>query len=364
MVGALLLVSVGAIAAAVYEPVGRVLFNNRDGTGRLSESWQGGTWLTAVLPTFLALDWRAQLPGLSTWLLAGGIAFGTAVLVGRQASSSVRAYWSGVSCLVCFGLVGSGLHARVSPDQRGEWEQRGRLGLLAAYDGDRLQGYSYRERRLLDDAGLLRQARVVQQLEQVQWLEGGAGSSVPEGMIAGPFALAAGRYTVRVTLSSIPSPGGELWLAYHRGPGRLAFHPIGVEKTVALPVTLDPVWLGASTEEVAKSVSSVEIVPEWVLPRSARIGVPNIRFAEVIGDDPTRRAFYLDDQVWVEPDGFWVRGGGAASILVSPAGAPALFVTIQNGAEPGPVTVEFAGRREVVMLNSFATRRFRVPVDG
>ena len=118
VVGVLLLVSLGTFALAVYEPAGRMLFNDRDGTGRLIESVQGGAWLTSVLPPFLELDWRAQLPSLSRWLLAGAIALGAAALIGH-ARSLPRAFWSGVTCLVCFGLVGSGLHARVSPRPAG-----------------------------------------------------------------------------------------------------------------------------------------------------------------------------------------------------------------------------------------------------
>ena len=48
----------------------------------------------------------------------------------------------------------------------------------------------------------------------------------------------------------------------------------------------------------------------------------------------------------------------AASILVSPAGASAIFVTIQNRAEPGPVTVVLAGAQAVVILDDSTTRRF------
>ena len=107
----------------------------------------------------------------------------------------------------------------------------------------------------------------------------------------------------------------------------------------------------------------MEIVPEYVLPRSARAEASNLRFAERIGADAGRYTFHLDDLIWVEPDGFWVRGGRAASIFVSPAGASAIFVTIQNGAEPRPVTAELAGPREVVMLDGSTARRFRIPLE-
>ena len=366
VVGLLLLVSLGTFAVAVYEPVARVLFNDRDGTGLLIETLQGETLLTAVLPSFLEQDWLAQLPGLARWLLAGAIAFGVASLVGRQPVTLRRVFWSGVACLVCFGIVGSVLHARVSVDLQADWVLRGQSSLINAYDGDRLHAFDSRERRMLGDADVFRRARAVPRLDGVQWFEGN--SSVPKGMITGPFALPPGRYAVRVDFSSASSTEGEIWIAFHRGPGVLARHPVGSGKagvmTIDLPVTLDPVWIGTSTEAAAQAISAVEIVPEYVLPRSARPKHGNIRFAERIGDEAGQYVFHLDDHIWVEPDGFWVRGGRAASILVSPAGASALFVTIQNGAEPGPVTVELAGRREVVMLDGSIARRFRVPLEG
>ena len=134
--------------------------------------------------------------------------------------------------------------------------------------------------------------------------------------------------------------------------------------TIDLPVTLDPVWIGTSTAEAAQAISAVEIVPEHVVPRSARPKPSTIRFAERIGDEAGRHAFHLDSHIYVEPGGLWVRGGRAASILVSPDGASVLFVTIQNGAEPGPVTVEVAGRRERVALDGWEERRFRIPLGG
>ena len=366
VVGVLLLVSVGALAAAVYDPAAGLMFNERDGAARIVEAIQGTTGLTAALPTFVQPDWLVQLSGLSRWLLAGAIALGVASVVGRKPVTLRWAFWSGVTCLVCFGIVGSVLHARVSDDRQADWVRRGQSSLIRAYDGDRLHAFDYQRRRMLSDAGVLRLARAVPPLDDVQWFRGNL--PVPKGMIAGPFVLASGRYTVRVNFSSAPSTEGEIWVVYHRGPGVLARHPVGSGTagvmTIDLPITLDPVWIGTSTEAAAQAISAVEIVPEYVLPRSARPKPSTIRFAERIGDEAGRHAFHLDNHIYVEPGGFWVRGGRAASILVSPDGASGLFVTIQNGAETGPVTVEIAGCRERVTLDGWEERRFRIPLGG
>ena len=246
VVGVLLLVSVGTLAAVVYDPAAGLMFNDRDGAARIVEALQGTTGLTAVLPTFIQSDWLVQLSGLSRWLLAGAIAFGVASLVGREPVTLGRVFWSGVACLVCFGVVGSVLHARVSDDRQAGWVGRGQSRLINAYDGDRLHAFDSQERRMLSDAGVFRRARAVPRLDNVQWFQGTA--PVPRRMIVGPFALPPGRYTVRVDFSSAPSPGSEIWVAYHRGPEDLARHSVGGGQvgamTIDLPVTLDPVWIG------------------------------------------------------------------------------------------------------------------------
>ena len=367
VVSLLLLISIGIFAVAMYEPVERILFNDRDGTGQLIESFQGGTWLTTLLPTFIEEDWRAQLPKLLRWSMSSVVAFSAALLIGRRARSLQCAFWSGVSCLVCFVFVGSVLHAGTSLDVQSESEQRGRLSLLEAYDGNRLQGYDYRGGRVLNEASLFQMAHVFKKLNEPQWFDGRVSSSMPKGAVTGPFSFPPGRYVVRVEFLSIPDKG-EVWLAYHRGPGLLTRGSTGTMNVVSMivdsPIALDPVWLGASTEELAKSILSIEIIPERVIPRSDRFRVPNIWFAEAIDSELGQHVFHLDNQVWVEPEGFWIRGGSTASVLVSPAGESSVLVSIQNGAEPGTVTIEFSENKEIAMFNRFEIRQFRVQVDG
>ena len=359
VVGLLLLASISAFAAVIYEPGALVIFNVRDGTGQLVEMVQGGAALTAVLPTFLQLDWLVQVPDVLRWLAAGVLAIGVASAVGRRQVTLRRAFWSATACLVCFGVAGSLLHAsRISPDTRAEVVQRGQQDLIGAYDGNRLRAFVYAEGRTLGVTDVYQRASIVQPLSD---------ASVSRDRVSGPYALPPGRYQVRVYFESTPRPDGEVWVGFHRGPGVLTRQTVEtnpVVMTLDLPVALDPVWVGTSTEDVARAVSAVEVVPEYVVPRSARVDVGNIWFSEGVGRDPGRYVFYLDSNVWVEPGGFWVRGGAPASLLVSPAGTSTVVVTIRNGGSAGPIVVEFAGRRETLSLDAWESHELRVPVTG
>ena len=82
LVGLLLALSVGSLVAVVYDPAAMLMFNDRDGTGRLVELLQGGIDLTAVLPTFLQVEWMEQLPRVSTWLVAAVVSVAAVTFVG------------------------------------------------------------------------------------------------------------------------------------------------------------------------------------------------------------------------------------------------------------------------------------------
>jgi hypothetical protein len=65
----------------------------------------------------------------------------------------------------------------------------------------------------------------------------------------------------------------------------------------------------------------------------------------------TTVVFFLDRGAFVEPDGFWVRGGQSATVVIAPAdgaGTPALEV--MNGPVANRVTIESGGRSMPVPL--------------
>ena len=159
-----------------------------------------------------------------------------------------------------------------------------------------------------------------------------------------------------------------MWVSYHRGPGVLSRVPVATgvasEMTLDLPVTFDPLWVGASSEPVARAITQVEIEPVLVVPRTGRPAIANVRQSRVLADVSGRYVIHVDDNVYPEPAGFWVRGGRSASLHVSPNGASLLRVRLRNGAAPGPVTVEIDGKREVLELDGSETHEINVPLTG
>ena len=129
-----------------------------------------------------------------------------------------------------------------------------------------------------------------------------------------------------------------------------------------LPVTFDPVWVGVTSESTAAAVSQVQIEPVSVVPRTGRPAISNIRQVELIDNEAGRYAIHVDDNIFAERTGFWVRGGHASSLHVTPRGASTLRVTVRNGAMPGPVVLDVGGRGEVVELGPRQRHEITLPL--
>lgn len=271
--GLLLLASVVSFVVVIYQPQRRLLFNERDGSGRLVEVIQGGMDLTVLLPSFTQPDWISQLPHLGAWLVAGAIACATAFAAGSRRATLRRAFWSGVLCLGGFVTAGSlvGGESQTGHNDREVVSvvSKGQQGAIAAFDGDRLSAYAYRGRRLLNPTELLARATIVEHISADRPEPDSGLPQVVGGRFAGPYNLPVGRYNVRVWFDKdvvrSPAARDEVWVAYHRGPGVLSRSPVTSrgpsEMTLDLPVTFDPLWVGASSEPVARAVTRVEIEP-------------------------------------------------------------------------------------------------------
>ena len=384
--GLLLLASVGSFGVVMYQPQQRLLFNERDGTGALVEAIQGAMDLTALLPSFIQPDWVSQLPHVAGWLLAGAIAGAVAYVASRQQVTAGRAFWSGVLSLVGFIAAGSLVSGKgLTPHNGGAVVPKGQQSMIAAFDGERLLAYSYRDRRLLGATDLFARATISQPAASHRPDPDPGQPQILRGRVFGPYALPAGRYRVRVTVDPTAHPIGrsgrsgrsndddadhdnDVWVAHHRGPGVISQVTVSAsglgEMTLDLPVTLDPLWVGASSEPLARAITHVQIEPESVEPRTGRPSIANIRQSEILADTPGRYTIHVDDNTYHEPAGFWVRGGRSASLHVSPNGASMLRVKVRNGAVPGPVAVEVNGIREVLELDRGETHEYRVPLTG
>jgi hypothetical protein len=63
------------------------------------------------------------------------------------------------------------------------------------------------------------------------------------------------------------------------------------------------------------------------------------------------QVFLLDDNVFVEPDGFWVRGGRTAGVVLSvPGGSRSVRLDLRNGASANEVEVVTSGGAQTFAL--------------
>ncbi|MEO7192780.1 MAG: hypothetical protein ABI051_17160 [Vicinamibacterales bacterium] len=74
--------------------------------------------------------------------------------------------------------------------------------------------------------------------------------------------------------------------------------------------------------------------------------------------------FFCDDQVFIEPDGFWVKGGRSGRILIAPSGASRVVnLELGNGPAENRVRLETAGGTSEVVLAASAVTRISLPLD-
>ena len=370
MVGALVLTSVGAFLALMAEPAQRLQFNDRDGTSRLVGAWQGGVDFTSVLPTFIQADWTSQVPAVMGWVAASGLGALAAWALGRRASSVDGAFWSGAAFTVVFILCLSLFRgSSLSDEEQRALVRAGQQTALAAYDGERMTWYRYRPAGPIEHRAWRQHVAITQRSFDHRWRALGR-TRRERDRVAGPFALPPGRYRVKVWFEEgAPlDPRDEVWVTYHRGPGLMSRRSVTAENPVVmdlvLPVTFDPVWIGATSGHAAEAIREIQIESEKIVPRDQRDALENIRQAEAIGGVPGRYVVHLDDNVLVEDRGLWVRGETEARMVVTPGTATSLGVLVRNGRVPGPVSVRIADEEQTTEMAAREELRFRVPLAG
>jgi len=75
------------------------------------------------------------------------------------------------------------------------------------------------------------------------------------------------------------------------------------------------------------------------------------------------QVFFLDDGVFAEEDGFWVRGGRSAEVVVGTANRPSIELTLTNGGAANVVTMQAGQHRELLSLGPRETRSVALPAE-
>ena len=71
---------------------------------------------------------------------------------------------------------------------------------------------------------------------------------------------------------------------------------------------------------------------------------------ESLSDSPGRYLVYTDGEAYPEMGTFWTRGTAATTVLVAPAGATRMTLTLSTGPMAGTVSVSTEGRTQQVAM--------------
>ncbi len=381
----LLLVGLSVTVLIVTMAGGLLAVNLRDGPSTLLE-WLSPNWhLWALFPSFIHDDPATALALAGVWLVVSGVTvrFVTRVVAGTADGGDIRPAQDlrGLGrCTLAATSAGVIIVLTVS-------------ALIPWLLGDRLQPDVVLEARprlrLLDefDATARPVAVVYDPLRRVQ------ASEIPGrfSFIASPeiarvpppvpllhdarFALPAGTYLVELTWQhpappvgdAIPSDATLAWQLTREGsPSREWRVPLdgttSWRRAVTLPIDVDFSGFHASPELEARSpilrLSPIDIRDLHARPASTSL----IATARYRGVD----VFVHDASTWLEPTGFWVRGGATAAVTLFGPARTGTALRYHCGPQPNAVRLTTADWQEEQAVRPGAGREAIVPptADG
>jgi len=343
-----LTISVAVAVVGVWRPERLLLFSDPHGRSRLIETIQAGSPLAWSLPTFTEEDWLRAAGQLGPWLAAGVAGLAVMMWIGRSRSST--ALWLGTAGSLTFLLAAGVAARRIAPDFREETSRRGALELIWRFDGDRLYGFHYGDLDRIDADGMTRLSTVV--------FRRAPGTAGDARYTTAQFALPAGTYEARVRSAASHAQGEVLVSAYDR----LVFGRVSGALANPAVVRFElPVAVGRLTVRVpdvkALAVAQVDVAPIAVVPRSAR-DERRVRTIDPVPDRPGGYVVHVDPDTYPEGAAFWTRGTARAEVLVAPAGASRLLLTLHLGPLGGDVLVSVGGVKSSVAVPANGTARF------
>jgi hypothetical protein len=267
-------------------------------------------------------------------------------------------FWVAIAQAVTF-IIASGLFVRsFEPSVRDESALRGRIGVLNAYDPKHLRGFDYATGKWIDATSFLRASSLT--------IRRSATSNIDrQGHVAGPLDLPPGRYAARVSFREGGPRSGDLRVSPYQGnplartSGAL---PDPTTLTFELPVKI-PVWMALSDRATAQAVSQVQITPVTIVKTSLRIKT-DARTIEGIPDHPNAYIVYADDGTYPEGRLFWTKGRKRGEVLVLPAGAKELLITLYVGPSGGTANLSVAGRSWETVLSPNESKQLSIAIEN
>ncbi len=339
VVGVGLSASLAMAAVLVARPAEMLMFNERDGSGRLLEWLQGPAPLTRGWPSFVGPDWVAPLPALATLIAGAGLAFGVLRLGARYAGRRREAQLPVLLVVGVLVALAGAASIAIPTSVRKQVARDGQLSLLRDWRPDR--GFDA-------SAGTPLTPDALRQRLRVPLL---AGEPTPASDATdtwlGPWWLPPGAYELNVWMNPTARHDGAVFLRFHRTRATVAH----AETVASQPVTLrfdlpdhvaaPPLWLGVSDPDLARSIARVELVPTAI--RGTAGDLEPVRAVENIGGSDDAFIAYLDREAFPEGGVFWTRGESQARLLVSTRDARSIRFDVETGAAAGLATVEVDG---------------------
>ena len=330
-VRSLLLVSVLFAAYAAVVPGQYLYLNQKDGTGRLWEAL-GTSWdLTHYLPSVLRADTRSLVIALV------GVALLLLVCVVQLSSRALR-----LPSLVAVVLLGTVAMDFISPGAAPEGALTGHMERLmwgaSEHQKDRFVS--------LPAARLLRYEEVVSLID-VPLLRA-RGLSIPaeelaDSWVSSPIRLPAGEFVLEaaepVALGLCNGEG-----CFDRVHGGAAFQT----------------RVGLSRFNVR-----ADSPPPDLRLRVVRLEEDFVTAVRSVGLANGLKLHALDDNVFVEPAGFWVRASSRARFALEHQPTPTTVLSLANGGVENWVAVQEPGDFVQFSLRPFEAKRLEIPLpDG
>ena len=350
------------IAALLWLPDdGRLLINFRDGIALWLEWAHDDLLLARAAPSLFSDTPLRALQKASVWVVMAAALWGALKLLLRQpagaasqppgapATRSARpaSAWTAATVIVLFAVMPMLVLAIV-------WRIEGKDGLSPARSesgllrqlskGDR-RSWDFEQWRLLP-ADALRARLSIRSDEQRP-------RSSPTHVLSA-HTVPPGRY--RVVADMRPGVGGQLTVRVgERSEPFLSVAAAaadGSDRTgvpiLTLPVGVRTLAIEADTT-AARSVVSARLQPlprdDGAAPTGETAGILASRAARY----PSAAAFFVDDNAYAEPTGFWIAGGRRARVVIA-RDHPRLTLFIRNAPVENRVTVEMDGAQHELVL--------------
>jgi hypothetical protein len=214
--------------------------------------------------------------------------------------------------------------------------------------------------------GLLPAAGIPSDLELATTSRGPRDPAVPTPLFVAP-RLPAGDY--EIAIRSTVRPSGALTVRV--GLASQAVDTLSLSEQTAgltglvlrLPVAVHSVTI-VGDEAAQRSVERVTLHPRNLADRGSGSAVRATRLGAL-------RAFFLDDNAYMEPSGFWTRGHSTTHLVVDAQGLngearhdAAPLLRMRAGAVGGTITVSAGEWQQRLVLDADASQDLRLPPDA